>query len=119
MGVIEYHSNNSGGSWWLSDEDWKALDEAGWQVDWYADRADDSGLVSGDRFLGGLASSASKQTDDPNAALAEWERLTGQNAADLGCSCCGPPHSFTYEDGGNSTYLSPSYPSADPTFGGF
>ena len=31
---VEYDSNNSGGSWWLSDEDWKKLEEAGWVVDW-------------------------------------------------------------------------------------
>jgi hypothetical protein len=31
---IEYESNNSGGSWWLSDDDWKALEKAGWKVKW-------------------------------------------------------------------------------------
>ena len=30
---IVYSSNNSGGSWWLSDEDWKKLEAAGWNVD--------------------------------------------------------------------------------------
>jgi hypothetical protein len=34
-GWIEYGSNNSGGSFWLKDEDWKALAEAGWTVDWF------------------------------------------------------------------------------------
>ncbi len=31
---IEYDSNNSGGSWWLDDDDWKALEKAGWKVEW-------------------------------------------------------------------------------------
>jgi hypothetical protein len=31
---VEYRSNNSGGSWWLKDEDWKALEAAGWKVIW-------------------------------------------------------------------------------------
>ncbi len=26
---IEYSSNNSGGDWWLKDEDWFALEKAG------------------------------------------------------------------------------------------
>ena len=30
---VEYITNNSGGSWWLSDDDdWKALEAAGWKV---------------------------------------------------------------------------------------
>lgn len=32
--VIEYRSNNSGGSWWLQDKDWKALEDVGWEVEW-------------------------------------------------------------------------------------
>lgn len=31
---ITYSSNNSGGSWWLGDKDWKALEKAGWYVIW-------------------------------------------------------------------------------------
>jgi len=31
---IEYNSNNSGGSWWLTDEDWWKLENAGWNVKW-------------------------------------------------------------------------------------
>lgn len=33
-GYVEYDSNNSGGSWWLSDDDWRALEAAGWKVAW-------------------------------------------------------------------------------------
>jgi hypothetical protein len=31
---VEYDSNNSGGGWWVKDEGWKALEEAGWHVIW-------------------------------------------------------------------------------------
>lgn len=34
MSYIEYNSNNSGGHWWLTDENWKALEQAGWIVHW-------------------------------------------------------------------------------------
>jgi len=93
---VEYSSNNSGGSWWLSDSDWKALEDAGWDVDWFKD--DD--YHSGDRFLDGLASRASKTLEAPseglaeNWAIAEWEEITGEYSEDSGCSCCGPPHYF-------------------------
>lgn len=32
--TVEYDSNNSGGRWWLDDEDWRALEDAGWFVNW-------------------------------------------------------------------------------------
>ena len=32
--LVEYSSNNSGGSWWLKDEDWKKLEDEGWKVRW-------------------------------------------------------------------------------------
>jgi len=31
---VEYDSNNSGGGWWLDDEDWRKLEVAGWTVNW-------------------------------------------------------------------------------------
>lgn len=34
MSYVEYDSNNSGGRWWLTDEDWRALERAGWIVRW-------------------------------------------------------------------------------------
>lgn len=32
--TVEYDSNNSGGDWWLDDDDWRRLEEAGWFVEW-------------------------------------------------------------------------------------
>jgi hypothetical protein len=31
---VEYSSNNSGGSWWLTGEDWATLEREGWTVNW-------------------------------------------------------------------------------------
>ena len=76
---IEYSSNNSGGSWWLKDEDWKALEAAGWWV--------------------GLAKCAKKDFTTVKEALEEFERITGENVSDEGCNCCGAPHSFFWEGG--------------------
>lgn len=113
-GWVEYSSNNSGGSWWLTDEDWKNLEAAGWEVDWYANRKDS--FTKRDhpdgRFLGALASSAKRYGVSLRMAIAEWEDITGEYSNDLGCSCCGTPHSFTlYSSSGK--YLdsySPDYP---------
>jgi hypothetical protein len=112
---LSYSSNNSGGSWWLSDSDWHALEAAGWNIDWYATRDDrftNDYIKYGEKpnydrypegkFLGALASKASKEVaskDEAMEAVEEFERLTNSNASDEGCNCCGPPHSFSlYEE---------------------
>lgn len=79
--MIEYISNNSGGDWWLSDDDWRALEAVGWRVEWKPE-------------LGALATSATRRGLSMTEAVAEWERVTGKNAAAEGCSHCGPPHRF-------------------------
>jgi hypothetical protein len=98
---VAYSSNNSGGSWWLTDEDWRSLEREGWTVEWVAeDSATATYLDKDGRWLGALAKRASKSFPAPYIANAvkDWERITGQNASDLGCTCCGPPHSFSVED---------------------
>jgi hypothetical protein len=93
---VEYSSNNSGGNWWLSDEDWKALENAGWNVQWDA------------RWLGALATSATIEVEQPQDAIDSFESVTGQRASAIGCTCCGPPHNFYYTDeDGNSHYGEP------------
>lgn len=111
---VEYDSNNSGGSFWLSDEDWFALEKAGWEVNWIKN---DSYHKGEERFLGALATSAKREGLSLGDAIAEWERVTGQSSNSLGCSCCGVPHSFSfYDDEGHwKDSYSPSYPSyGDP-----
>ena len=122
--LVEYNPNNSGGSWWLKDEDWKALEKAGWLVVWaglsfdYKDggyqfelnglpklkkgivsmfaEKDSHGVY---RHLGSLARYAFNQFDSIKHALEEFEKVTGQNVMDEGCDCCGAPHSFRWPDG--------------------
>lgn len=95
---IEYDSNNSGGNWWLEDKDWEALEAAGWEVEW-------GGLGSsfskekpkkGDRWLGALACTASKNFETPGDAMREFEKITGQDVSNGGCNCCGAPHRFRW-----------------------
>lgn len=95
---LEYSSNNSGGSWWLKDADWLALEKAGWVVDWYANRNDGFGSYEKGRFLGALASGAHKivgSKAEATEAIEEWENLTGNSATSAGCNCCGQPHYFS------------------------
>lgn len=113
-GWVEYSSNNSGGSWWLDDDDWKALEAAGWEVEWYKDHPNVlmSSERSEGRFLGALASSAKRYGVSLKVAIAEWEDITGERSNDLGCSCCGTPHSFTLysSSGAWLDSYSPEYP---------
>lgn len=123
---VEYSSNNSGGSWWLEDKDWIALEAAGWEIEWggvyfchsvhnsltghaptypFTECATDaecsghrSSLNHEDvsrRNLGCLAKCASKEFPTLADAIREFEKVTGQDAMDEGCNCCGPPHSFS------------------------
>jgi hypothetical protein len=135
---VEYDSNNSGGRWWLKDEDWHALERAGWKVAWYtleplyntdgnAVREDDStprlvplgeggtkraafrSFQKDGRWLGALASKAYRPgAKSIREAAEEWETITGQCATDAGCPCCGNPHSFTL-------YQDGSYVESGPT----
>jgi hypothetical protein len=103
MATVEYSSNNSGGSWWLDDKDWYALEEAGWKVDWVKNNEHYRAYGEGDRWLGALASRASREGLSMGAAIREWESVTGQSSNALGCGCCGAPHSFS-DDAGNYYY---------------
>ncbi len=97
--VVEYDSNNSGGSWWLEDDDWRNLEKAGWEVEWYKDsKYHKNDVDKNGRWLGALASGAKRVGLSLDAAIAEWETITGECASDAGCSCCGQPHSFSAEN---------------------
>ena len=65
-GVLTYSANNSGGNWWLNDDDWRNLEDAGWQVKWVRNQ------TSGERFLGALATEARKTFDTPEEAHAAY-----------------------------------------------
>lgn len=93
---ITYYSNNSGGEWWLSDNDWKNLEANGWTVNWLAQDPyyQAGGLDSRGRWLGALAKEASKDFASLDDAINEWEELLGMDANEEGCPCCGQPHRF-------------------------
>jgi hypothetical protein len=86
--IVEYRTNNSGGSFWLADKNWKDLEAAGWNVKWRSRR-----------FLGALATTATREGLSMGDAIDEWERVTGLDSAALGCNCCGAPHSFSDSEG--------------------
>jgi len=97
---VEYSSNNSGGSWWLKDKDWKKLEKAGWKVEWVKNNKDMKMFLDKDgRYLGALAKYASKDFKTLREAIEEWESVVGLDASDEGCNCCGPPHSFSCGEG--------------------
>lgn len=108
---VNYKSNNSGGTWWLTDEDWHSLAAAGWIVRWAKNDTTDR-IIGNDpdgRYMGALATSAYKIVNEgvnPHRALKEaireFNMVTSCNASDLGCySCCGVPHHFEVVEGDN------------------
>ncbi len=82
---IRYTANNSGGQQWLTHDNWKALESAGWEVKWNS-------------YLQTPARHASKEFETARDALLEFERVTGQDVSARGCLCCGPPHQFDWND---------------------
>ena len=98
--VVLYTANNSGGHWWLKDKDWKALEKAGWKVHWIAKDKDAMKDSDGKRFLGALATEATRNGLTLQEAVAEWEKVTGLDSTKPGCSCCGQPHCFRATEGG-------------------
>lgn len=137
MSYVEYNSNNSGGHWWLTDEDWYALVRAGWKVHWVklGCLCDEKGnllleadgtpklipveqlppdsferkFFKGERWLGALAQKAYRAGLSLRDAAEEWEKVTGESACDAGCPCCGRPHTFTeYDDNGYMVQSGPS-----------
>lgn len=126
-GVILYNPNNSGGSWWLNPADYERLEAAGWVVHWAREMEESFGFnitireyekdqwlvpitrTPGLHWLGAEAGSAAKRFNTVEEGINEFASITGQNLADYGCSCCGPPHAFEWwEDGSDHTkYISP------------
>lgn len=106
MVKLEYCSNNSGGRWWLKDEVWHALEKAGWTVEWVKDQKENRLFIDpdGERWLGALATRASKSFETPDEGIREWSEITSQDPWALGCRCCGRPHEFSYEDKDGNTH---------------
>lgn len=77
MVTVEFRHTNNGGHWWLSEDDWADLADAGW-------------TVSRD------TNTAKIHAGDVEAAIAHWaETLPHFNPEDRGCECCSEPFIFT------------------------
>ena len=58
----------------------------------------DAVIADNGQWLGSAAREASKDFPTLKDAILEWEEVTGMDAADEGCNCCGPPHTFSTSD---------------------
>jgi hypothetical protein len=96
-GYVEYSSNNSGGSWWVSDRQWFDLESAGWQVAWFAGDTGYPTSAAG-YYLGGLASDAKRTGVTLEEAMAEWQWITALDPCAIPCFSSAPPHSFAEYD---------------------
>lgn len=83
---IEYSENNSGGYFRLTEASYKAIEAAGWVVDWKIDP-----MLKG---LGRMAYTATREAFSLDVAKAEFHAITGFDPDDEGCPCCGQPHNF-------------------------
>lgn len=92
---IEYDSNNSGGGWWITDQNWKDLEAAGWEVQWFKNEASNGYK---ERFCDALAMKARRYGVSRRVAMAEFEDITGLSPYEEGCDCCGQPHYFSQYD---------------------
>lgn len=96
--LVEYHSNNSGGHWWLKESDWLALEKSGWNVQWGTLEVKCSSLEEakekGAIWLGTYAKYATKEFNSIKEAKKDFSDATGLNVNAKGCPCCGRPHNF-------------------------
>lgn len=89
-GILHYDSNNSGGSFWLSPENWQDLVAAGWEI---------TGRFGTEPYK------AEKRFETAEEGLAEWRLITDEDPDAEGCNCCGNPHSFWFvTDEGETQY---------------
>ena len=95
MSNTTYRSNNSGGYWHVSDEEWKALDaHLKWTVEW----ATSDELTHRIALrLGALATMATYRGNSVEEAKESFSEITGLDPEFEGCDCCGPPHNFYTE----------------------
>lgn len=99
MKYFQFSENNSGGSWWLTSADYRALLQTGdWGLESSTLDAMDEGRFDLEFYL---RHSLVGRFEDYFAAADSWQAGTGQSLDAEGCECCGPPFSLyeTHLDG--------------------
>jgi len=97
----ELQENNSGGDWWLTEQDYKNLFAAGWKLpkDW--DKPSYEGDEPWEPFCGGAPvphgwrRSTYIRASSIGEAIRSFETATGRSFYERGCSCCGAPFAIS------------------------
>lgn len=90
MSYIKMRENNSGGSFWLTEQNYKDLFALGWEGEGIDPTNRYDGRVLINRVL------------SKRMALAQFEDVTGYSPDEEGCECCGQPFYFVeYDDEDN------------------
>lgn len=91
MTTFEYKENNSGGHWWLNKAHYDNLEKAGWELVPH-DAALYSLSIYTDETGWTRPYYARKEFENIDAAICDFQRITGEDYYEPGCSCCGEPH---------------------------
>ncbi len=116
QGILMFSHLGAHGHPTLTEQDWLALENAGWTVHWRQKNADgnlnhpsahdsDDPLdaitptrrpegVNDPRDGLGFAFSAAKASVSDAVLVDEWERILGREHDEHGCPCCGVVHTF-------------------------
>src|SRR5574343_270648 len=101
--TYRFSENNSGGSWWLTKEDYEALFEAGWIQPEPEEK--DSPIRRLSQLLSGgvpyeWRHNVTGKFASIRDAVQSFEKATGKDFFEKGCNCCGAPFSISLDTGG-------------------
>ena len=112
MKTYTFSENNSGGSWWLSRENYDALMEKGWkyepsEYDIKQNHDTQSFMNSQtDNVPYGWRHGLTGEFESIREAVESFELATGKDFFDQGCNCCGAPFSISSRGDNDYEYLS-------------
>jgi hypothetical protein len=104
MNTYRFSENNSGGSFWLTREQYERLFEAGWTYE--PDEYDRTNGYDTDAFLDnhpnpvpyGWRRRLEFKAKTIREAVESFEAATGEDFFAEGCNCCGAPFSISNSD---------------------
>jgi hypothetical protein len=90
--IVGMDENNSGGYYWLGEDDYKDLIDKGWTrgVEKY-------GYGGTETRVAHKTFEAASEDHAIELAKSEFEVVTGQRADAIGCTCCGRPFYFSVD----------------------